>query len=563
MKSIVSQHARQTMRIVEALLILAWAVLVRMPVAADEVRCVALDLYVREGQHESAQAQEVLSDFLKTRTGVSVTVYDLNGPNAAKSRMRLQGIAEYFRFESETPVIYGCGQGLRASSAGAISEAQLQRLLRVDVYTRAGCPRCVNAKAYLQRFAAIYPGLEVRIRDIVPDPQARADLDRLVRQYQQAAASVPVFHLCNQLVIGWDLEAITGRRLEQVLAPWTYTCQLPQKSPASTGNIPVISFGPHWRSSVSLEAGSTSLGLTRLLSRVVMSSEPEQSDDMPLRDAEWRGLPIPGRDEPLLLPTVGDEPSPAQATPSAETMEVPVFGRLDAARLGLPMFTIAVGLVDGFNPCAMWVLLFLLSLLVNLHDRRRILAVAGTFVVISGLAYFTFMAAWLNVFRLVGLLRPVQVILALTAIIVGAIHIKDFFAFKQGISLSIPESAKPGIYARVRRIVTAENLWGAVIGAIALALMVNIIELLCTAGLPAMYTGILTMQQLPKWQNYAYLGLYNAAYMFDDMLMVGLVVITLGRRHMQEQHGRILKLVSGAAILLLGLTMLIKPEWLV
>jgi hypothetical protein len=235
---------------------------------------------------------------------------------------------------------------------------------------------------------------------------------------------------------------------------------------------------------------------------------------------------------------------------------------VQAQRLGLPLFTVAVGLVDGFNPYAMWVLLFLLSVLVNLHSRSKIVGVAGVFVVISGAAYFAFMAAWLNVFLLVGLLRPVQVALALVAIGVGAIHVKDFFAFKRGLSLSIPESAKPGIYERVRRIVTAENLVGAMAAAAVLAVLVNIIELLCTAGLPALYTQILSAQQLPSWQNYAYLLLYNLAYMLDDGLMVALVVVTLQRRKMQEHHGRWLKLVSGLVILTLGLVMLVRPAWL-
>lgn len=134
----------------------------------------------------------------------------------------------------------------------------------------------------------------------------------------------------------------------------------------------------------------------------------------------------------------------------------------------MPVFTLAVGLVDGFNPCAMWVLLFLLSILVNLRDRRRIIAIAGTFVIVSGLAYFAFMAAWLNVFLLIGYLRPIQVVLALIAILIGAVHVKDFFAFKQGFSLSIPESAKPGIYEKIRKIVAAEHLTAAVAGAIVL-----------------------------------------------------------------------------------------------
>ncbi len=110
---------------------------------------------------------------------------------------------------------------------------------------------------------------------------------------------------------------------------------------------------------------------------------------------------------------------------------------------------------------------------------------------------------------------------------------------------------------------TAEHLWGAVIGAAVLAVLVNIIELLCTAGLPALYTQVLTLQKLPQWQNYAYLGLYNFAYMFDDSLMVIVVIITLGRHKLQVSQGRWLKLVSGCVVLLLGLVLLFKPDWLV
>lgn len=279
---------------------------------------------------------------------------------------------------------------------------------------------------------------------------------------------------------------------------------------------------------------------------------------LPFVESERQEESRPGEENDLPLP--GDMPTTSTAR---DEVRVPFWGKLNVDRLGLPLFTVAVGLVDGFNPCAMWVLLFLLSLLVNLKDRRKILAVAGTFVVISGLAYFAFMAAWLSVFLIFGLLRWAQVLLAVLAITVGTIHIKDFFAFKQGVSLSIPESVKPGIYARVRRIVMAESLLGAVIGASVLAVLVNIIELLCTAGLPAMYTEILTLRRLPIWVNYLYLGLYNVAYMFDDMLMVGLVVVTLDRRKMQEQQGRWLKLLSGSVILLLGVVMLFRPEWLV
>jgi uncharacterized membrane protein HdeD (DUF308 family) len=228
----------------------------------------------------------------------------------------------------------------------------------------------------------------------------------------------------------------------------------------------------------------------------------------------------------------------------------------------MPLFTLAIGLVDGFNPCAMWVLLLLLSILVNVRDRWRMLAIAGTFVAVSGAAYFAFMAAWLNVFEWIGYLRPVQVALGLVAVAIGCVHVKDFFAFHRGVSLSIPAAAKPGIYARIRRIVTAENLPAAIAGAFTLAVLVNVVELLCTAGLPALYTSVLSRQGFSAAGRYGYLGLYIAAYMFDDALMVAGVVATMSRMRLEETGGRWLKLVSGVVILALGLVMLLRPEWL-
>ena len=179
-----------------------------------------------------------------------------------------------------------------------------------------------------------------------------------------------------------------------------------------------------------------------------------------------------------------------------------------------------VGLLDGFNPCAMWVLLFLLSLLAHLKSRRRMLLVGGVFVAVSGLVYYAFLAAWLGVFLWIGLVRPVQIGLGLVAVAMGAVHVKDALAPGTGPSLHIPAAARPRIYAGVRRILTAENLPGALAAVAVLALFVNTVELLCTAGLPALYTRVLTLHELPSWRYYAYLGLYDLAYMFDDTLVL-------------------------------------------
>ncbi|MGH1359487.1 MAG: glutaredoxin family protein [Burkholderiaceae bacterium] len=236
------------------------------------------------------------------------------------------------------------------------------------------------------------------------------------------------------------------------------------------------------------------------------------------------------------------------------------LGTLDDQELGLPLFTVALGLLDGFNPCAMWVLLFLLSLLVNLKDRRRIALIAGVFVVTSGAVYFAFMAAWLNMFLIIGFSRPLQVTVGTVAILIGLIHIKTFLAPASGFDLSIPEHAKPGLYARARRVLQAENLFGALLGTVILAVVVNLIELMCTAGLPAVYTQVLTRHGLSTSQYYSYLLLYNLAYMFDDAVMVGITVYTLTRHKLQQSQGRWLKLIGGIVVLGLGIMLIVAPH---
>ena len=242
------------------------------------------------------------------------------------------------------------------------------------------------------------------------------------------------------------------------------------------------------------------------------------------------------------------------------TISVPIFGALDVTRIGLPLFTVAIGLVDGFNPCAMWVLLFLLSILVNVRRRDRIVMIAGTFVVVSGVVYFLFMAAWLNVFLVAGYSRAIQIVLGVLALIVGSVHVKDFFALHRGVSFGIPASVKPAIYSRVRRIVQAENLPVALAATLLLAVLVNFVELLCTAGLPALYTQILSRYELPVASYYLYLVLYNIAYMADDAAVVAIAVVTLGHRRLQEREGRWLKLFSGGFILVLGAVLIVAPE---
>lgn len=268
------------------------------------------------------------------------------------------------------------------------------------------------------------------------------------------------------------------------------------------------------------------------------------------------GFDDAARSGPDVLALIGPGAAPV------DHVETPLFGTLSVSRLGLPVFTLALGLLDGFNPCATWVLLFLLSVLVRVQDRRRMALVAGTFVLASGLVYYAFMAAWLNLFLAVGMSNAVRLALACIALAIGAFNVKDFFTAGRGPSLSIPAEAKPGLVARMHAVLKAEALPASLLAVAILAVIVNFVELLCTAGLPAIYTAVLTQHDVSAAGRYAYLALYIAAYLADDTLMVAVAVIALGSRKLTETGGRWLKLLSGAVMLGLGVVMIVRPQWL-
>jgi len=252
----------------------------------------------------------------------------------------------------------------------------------------------------------------------------------------------------------------------------------------------------------------------------------------------------------------------AETSGASVQIDLPFFGALDPTMLSLPLFTVVLAGLDAFNPCAFFVLLFLLSLLAHQKDRRRMLLIGGIFVATSGLMYFAFMAAWLNVFQLLGALEGITLAAGFLAVFVGAVNIKDFFAFERGITLSIPESAKPGIYRRTRAVIMSGSATAMLGATVFLAIVANFYELLCTAGFPMVYTRILTLTVASPAARYAWLALYNLIYIVPLLLIVLAFVGTLSAHKLSEREGRLLKLMSGVMMLELGLVLTLVPAWL-
>ena len=254
---------------------------------------------------------------------------------------------------------------------------------------------------------------------------------------------------------------------------------------------------------------------------------------------------------------------PATAPETAPTTaELPFVGRVDLAAWSLPLTTVVIGALDAFNPCAFFVLLFLLSLMVHGRSRARMALIGGVFVFFSGALYFLFMAAWLNLFLVLEGLAVITTVAGAVAVALSLVNIKDFFLFGRGVTLSIPERAKPGLFARMRGLVSADSLPTMLFGTATLAVVANTYELICTSGFPLVYTRLLTLNELPGALYYLYLLLYNLVYVLPLLAIVVVFTLTLGARKLGEREGRVLKLLSGIMMLGLGAVLILEPELL-
>jgi glutaredoxin len=366
----------------------------------------------------------------------------------------------------------------------------------IEAFVREGCPHCAKAEVFLDKLQHEQPQLRIVISDVSRDPAAMERLQQIANKHGAATMRVPAFEVGGQLIVGYSEDAATDKLIRDSLA---------RAQPSSRQD----NAAPSCEAAESYTCG----------------------------------------------------PDTTKPAPKPETFAVDFFGHdLTLDEVGLPLFTLAMGLLDGFNPCSMWVLILMISLLAPLNNRPRMLAIAGTFVAVEGIAYFLFMAAWLNLFLLIGLSRASEIVIAVLALLAGAINLKDFRWFGRGVSLSIPAAAKPGIYAHMRSVLHAENMTAALIGTVVLAVLVQIVEFMCTSGFPALFTRILTLRQLDSLSYYGYLLLYDAAYMLDDVIVLAIGVITLSQRRLQEKEGRWLKLISGLVMVGLGIYLLLVPH---
>ena len=244
-------------------------------------------------------------------------------------------------------------------------------------------------------------------------------------------------------------------------------------------------------------------------------------------------------------------------------VKLPLIGEVKLKNLTLPLVTVVIGLADGFNPCAMWVLLFLISMLIGMKDKKRMWILGSTFLLTSALIYLIFMMSWLNLANLLISVVWVRVIIAVVSLVGGFINLRGYIKHRKVSGCDVVDDKKRNkIITRIKKFTTEKNFWLAILGVIVLAISVNVVELACSAGLPVMFIEILSLNNLTAIEEIIYIVLYMLFFLLDDFVVFVIAMTTLSLTGVSSKYGNLSKLIGGILMLLIGLLLMFKPEWI-
>lgn len=403
------------------------------------------------------------------------------------------------------------------SHAEEMPVADTQASVSVYLFWVHGCPHCAREIKYLQGLSQELPAVDLKLFEITSAGEGRRIFLEVVRVLGISEPSVPLTVIGNHVWMGFAADSSSSRQMRE-------------------------------RIDFCLQAACPD-ALAPLLPSTATSSAAD------VAAADGRGMAGQGSG-------TAAQAGSAVMAPVPERMQLPLIGEINPRDLSLPVLTVLLGALDGFNPCAMWTLVFLIGLLVGMKDTTRMWILGSTFIIGSATVYFIFMAAWLNLLLFLGSVSAIRIVIGLVALTGGFYYLKEYFQNKDGVCPVTAPERRQRVFQRLRALAQERNFLLALSGILALAFLVNLVELVCSAGIPAIYTQILAMHSLPMWQYYGYLLLYILVFMADDMLVFASAMLTLQVSGLGSKYSRYSHLIGGVLLLLIGALLLLRPDLL-
>lgn len=243
-------------------------------------------------------------------------------------------------------------------------------------------------------------------------------------------------------------------------------------------------------------------------------------------------------------------------------LNIPLIGTISLKDMSIPVIAILIGLVDGFNPCAMWVLIFLITMLFDYPSRKKMWILGCTFLFTSAFIYFLFMISFLKVATFINSINVLKLLIAVFALVFGGFNIYRYFKTKDVGCDVVDKNKRRKIINRIKNILSSKSFAFAIGGIILLAISVNLIELLCSMGLPVMFTEILAYNNITGVKNILYIILYIIFFLIDDLIVFFIAMKTLKITAISNKYSKYSHLVGGLIMIAIGLLMILKPEWL-
>lgn len=398
----------------------------------------------------------------------------------------------------------------------AVNVVSAQSTINLYLFYGEECPHCAKEEIFLDQLERENKNITIHKFEVWHNRENAQMLAKIAKELDVTVSGVPLLIIGDETISGYYNEETTGKKIKEVVEKYTLT--------GCTDRV------------------AEALGKTIGAKTCVHSCD--LTDEECMHDC---GCSVDFESQPKGGP---------------ETVAVPFVGEIEIKDFSLPLLTFLIAGVDGFNPCSMWVLLFLISLLLSMKDRKRMWILGSAFIISSSIVYFLFLSAWLNLFLFLGFLAWVRISISVVALASGSYHLYDAWKNRDGGCHVTGSEKRKRVFENLRSIVTENKFWVALGGIVLLAFAVNLVELVCSAGLPAVYTQVLALADLPTWQHYAYLLFYIFIFMLDDLVVFFIAMTTLRMKALSNQYTQYAGVIGGVAMVVIGILLFFKPEWL-
>ncbi|WP_374125419.1 glutaredoxin [Leptotrichia hongkongensis] len=399
------------------------------------------------------------------------------------------------------------------SQIGYSAENSQAKKVKIEYFGRKDCKNCANLEKFLKELSTKRNDFEYVEHKIDESKEEKAFFDETASKLKLVKGT-PIIYIDGHIIQGFNTADTTGKEIESLI-----------------------------------NSGKTKDKILTLKEYL----ESGQAGNVSSNGAVCTGN------------TVCEVPGLTKGAENQVLVNIPIINKtVDLTNYSLLTMSIILGTIDGFNPCAMWVLVLFLTALIAVGNKVKMFRVAGLFILAEAVMYFFILNAWIYAWDFVGLDKWVTPIVGIVGIIGGIFFIRNYLKKGDTLECEVTDfEQRAKISKKIKDIANKPFTLLTALAIIGLTLSVNVIEFACSVGIPQTYTKILQINEVPFWTRQFYTFIYIIGYMIDDIIVFGFALMSVNKLQLTTKYSKWVNLFGGILMIILGLIMLIKPSLLI